>query len=101
MASACLVSTTRPFGIDMILAFNPQNLGMFHQMGATPERSKNLNVSLKEYQQWRQSFIFEALRGESYGASFCKYFEIHDYILRFDKDVERCDEYIKRLYLDK
>lgn len=85
----------------MILSFSPLHIDMFSQMGSATKGTENLKVSLKEYQQWRREFIIEALRGGSYGASFCKHFEIHDYILQFDSDHERCDEYIRNLYVDK
>lgn len=52
-----------------------------------------------EFDAWKYGYIFAAIKGQRYGQSFCQYFGIVDYILRFTTSVEEADTYIKRTYI--
>lgn len=53
-------------------------------------------ITQSEYQQWRREFCFDALKNMRYGQSFCNHFNITDYRIFYDSDVERCDQLIVR-----
>ena len=59
----------------------------------------NKKVSLKDYDSWAAGFIFEAMRDQRYGQSFCNKFNIHDYILYYTRTVEEADTYIRKNYI--
>lgn len=61
--------------------------------------SENVKVSRKNYEQWARGFIFEGLRNQRYGQSFCNTFEIHDNILFYSSTVAEADHYIQKHYL--
>lgn len=48
---------------------------------------------------WRQSYLMDALMGLRYGQSFCKHFNIEDYILYYMRDIAAAHQYIKKNYL--
>ena len=53
-------------------------------------------VSQKEYQQWQDGYVFDALRGLNYGHSFCQQFGIVDYRLMFSPTQALSDQIIQR-----
>jgi hypothetical protein len=65
----------------------------------TNEAKPNNKVSLKDYDSWAAGFIFEAMRDQRYGQSFCNKFNIHDYILYYTSTVEEADQYIRKNYI--
>lgn len=57
-------------------------------------------VGLAEYQQWRESYTFLALKGQRYGQSFCNTFGITDNNLYYNIGaVDDADAYIRKMYL--
>lgn len=57
------------------------------------------SISEQEYQDWLQNYLFDALRSMRMGESFCKHFEIKDYILIYVLDQARADNYIREHYV--
>ena len=73
---------------DQIAAFADKN-GQVHEP-VTPEA----------FEQWRQNFTFEGLRGQRYGQSFCNRFGISDNLLYYTQwPVEQVNDYIERYYI--
>ena len=64
------------------------------------EAKPNKKVSLKDYDSWAAGFIFEAMRDQRYGQSFCNRFDIHDNILYYARTVEEADQYIRKNYIE-
>ena len=59
------------------------------------------HISLEQYAEWKNQYSFDALRGLRYGQSFCKHFDISDYILYYTTfDVGQCDDYITKHYIE-
>jgi hypothetical protein len=57
-------------------------------------------ISLAEYEQWRGSYTFLALKGQRYGQSFCNTFGIIDNHLYYNTGgVDWSDAYIRKTYL--
>ena len=56
-------------------------------------------VSQHEYEQWARGFVFEGLRNQRYGQSFCNRFNIQDNILFYTSTVEEADQYILKNYI--
>lgn len=60
----------------------------------------NVKISMEQYQEWQQSYLFDAIRDLRYGQSFCNTFDITDNILFYERDAAWADEYIRLNYLD-
>lgn len=60
----------------------------------------NIKVSFEQYQAWRHGYLFEALKDQRYGQSFCNQFNIQDNILFYERDAEWANDYIKNYYVD-
>jgi len=58
-----------------------------------------VQVSQEDYEQWARGFVFEGLRDQRYGQSFCNRFGIRDNILFYTSTVEEADRYIQENYL--
>ena len=56
-------------------------------------------VTQEQYRQWARGFVFEGLRNQRYGESFCNYFDIHDNILYYAGTVAEADQYIRKVYV--
>jgi hypothetical protein len=56
-------------------------------------------ISSQAYQAWKQSYLFDALRSIGYGRSFCNRFGLTDNILRYEKNIDRADQYIQNVYV--
>lgn len=56
-------------------------------------------ISKEEYLQWARGFVFEGLKNQRYGQSFCNRFDIHDNILYYSSNVADADRYIQETYL--
>ena len=61
---------------------------------ATPKK-----ISRSDYDQWARGFVFEGLRNQRYGQSFCNHFDITDNILYFAGSVAEADQYIQKNYI--
>jgi hypothetical protein len=58
-----------------------------------------VRVSQEDYKQWARGFVFEGLRDQRYGQSFCNRFGIRDNILFYSSTVEEADRYIQENYV--
>lgn len=56
-------------------------------------------VTAIQYQQWQQDYIFDALKNQRYGQSFCNKFDVTDNILFYERDWVRADTYIRKHYI--
>jgi len=63
-------------------------------------KPKSKKISEDAYLQWARGFVFEAMRDQRYGQSFCNHFGINDNILFFASDVEDADRYIQENYVE-
>jgi hypothetical protein len=78
---------------------------MFDQMissltaGATAEEIKT--ISLDEYKQWQELYTWDAIQDLRYGQSFCNHFNITDHRLFYERDWVRCDQMIRREYIER
>ena len=59
------------------------------------------SVPEDKYKQWQKEYTFEALRNRRYGESFCQAFNIVDNRLYYDSNWQRCDELIRREWIDR
>ena len=59
----------------------------------------HVKVSQEDYKQWTRGFVFEGLRNQRYGQSFCNKFDIVDNILYFSSCVADADAYIRKHYV--
>lgn len=78
----------------------------FEQFASLVDRhASSRDISEQEFILWKQyHYTFDALRGISYGQSFCNHFAITDNLLYYGSvftTVEKCDAYIKKIYLAK
>lgn len=60
---------------------------------------KIVKITQTEYQQWQNEYLFDALKNQRYGQSFCNRFDITDNILFYERDANWADNYIKQNYL--
>jgi len=54
-------------------------------------------VTPEQYEQFKKEFVFEKLKGLTLGQSFCKKFDIQDYMLSNLTDEEEIEFLIKSL----
>lgn len=66
---------------------------------ATPT-TKSEKITQEQYLQWARGFVFEAMRDQRYGQSFCNRFGIQDNILFYASNVADADRYIRENYLE-
>jgi len=64
-----------------------------------PIPNPNNKISQGLYEQWAREFIFEGLRDQRYGQSFCNRFGITDNILYYSDTVSWSDQYIQENYI--
>jgi hypothetical protein len=75
---------------------------VFEQIVDFADQTDRLSVpiGLAEYEQWRESYTFLALKGQRYGQSFCNTFGITDNNLYYNIGaVDDADAYIRKMYL--
>jgi hypothetical protein len=75
---------------------------VFEQIVAFADQTgrSNATITLAEYEQWRESYTFLALKGQRYGQSFCNTFGITDNHLYYNTGgVDWSDAYIRKTYL--
>jgi hypothetical protein len=51
------------------------------QLEATKTRARDLRITHTDFEHWQKLYTWDAIKGISYGESFCKYFEIYDVFL--------------------
>ena len=61
--------------------------------------SSNVKISPRDYEQWAREFIFEGIRDQRYGQSFCNRFGITDNHLYYAGSVAEADRYIQENYV--
>jgi hypothetical protein len=72
---------------------------MVNQMLDNPVKIPRLIwITQEEYDQWKQQYLFQALKGHTFGRDFCDHFDILDYILYFSA-IEEAEHYILRTYI--
>jgi hypothetical protein len=72
---------------------------MVNQMLDNPVKIPRLIwITQEEYDQWKQQYLFQALKGHTFGRDFCDHFDIQDYILYFSA-IEEAEHYILRTYI--
>jgi hypothetical protein len=71
------------------------------RMSATANTLGPSSISKDKYKQWQKEYTFAALRNRRYGESFCQEFNITDNRLYFDSDWKRCDQLIRREWIDR
>ena len=61
------------------------------------------HISMSRYRAWLKQYTWDALQNEQlrYGQSFCRYFDIRDNLLFYERDQGRADAYIRRNYLER
>jgi hypothetical protein len=77
---------------------------MFDQMitNLTAESAVAIKtVSLEEYEQWQELYTWDAIQNQRYGQSFCNHFDITDNRLFYERDWVRCDQMIRREYIER
>jgi hypothetical protein len=80
---------------------------VFEQIVAFADRTDEpgASITLTEYEQWRESYIFLALQGQRYGQSFCNTFGVTDNHLYYNDynhgGIEWADQYIRKTYVDR
>jgi hypothetical protein len=77
---------------------------MFDQMirSLTADTAEEIKtVSLEEYQQWQELYTWDAIQDQRYGQSFCNHFDITDHRLFYERDWVRCDQMIRREYIQR
>ena len=78
---------------------------VFEQIVAFADQTNDTSapITLAEYEQWRESYTFLALKGQRYGQSFCNRFGITDNHLYYNEynhgGIEWADAYIRKTYL--
>ena len=74
----------------------------FDQLINLVEGHVNKPITKEQFDQWKQTFTFDALHGQRYGQSFCNTFGITDYLLYYTSwSVEEINKYIKNNYIKK
>lgn len=75
---------------------------VFEQIVAIADGAGKIHkpINVKDYEQWRHDYIWEALHGIRYGQSFCNHFGIRDnHLFYAPGDIAWCDQYIRKTYL--
>lgn len=57
---------------------------------------KKKTVSKKEYEQFCEEYIFNAIKGDTFGFAFCTRFNIVDYMLLFERSSTKAQRYIEQ-----
>lgn len=61
-----------------------------------------VKISRENYLNWKHGFVFDALKNQTYGESFCKNFGISDNLLRFVfTEPVAADDYIRKVYIKR
>jgi hypothetical protein len=66
--------------------------------------ARDLRITRTQFEHWQKLYTWDAIKGISYGESFCKYFEIYDAVLMLFNQHRSTDEfenYIQEAYVDR
>jgi hypothetical protein len=58
------------------------------------------SISTKQFNLWQKKYLFDAIKGISYGQSFCETFKVLDYRIYFLDDKDLCDQIIKKWWIN-
>lgn len=72
-------------------------LSMLEQMNRPPSPFRTITST--QYSDWQNGYVFDRLRDQRYGQSFCNHFGITDNILFFSDTTEQAHRYIMRTYV--
>ncbi len=69
---------------------------IFHQLNANPINQHLNTIDKKEFDAFCKEYIFDIIKGDSFGVSFCKRFGILDYLLlyTYKNDYDKAVKYI-------
>ena len=67
---------------------------MVLQLSQPPEKIAK-HISKENYEVFCKEFVFDKLRGHSFGVAFCKRFDIFDTALLINRSDENTRQYIK------
>ena len=70
-----------------------------HTPTTTNMTAYHIQVTEQQYEDWKRQFTADALLGQRYGQSFCNRFGITDNLLYFTREIEWCEDYIRKHYL--
>lgn len=56
-------------------------------------------ITKEDFEKFDREYIFDAVNGLRYGQAFCNKFNITDYILAMNVNVEACKKYINKIYI--
>jgi len=62
---------------------------------------KTFNITKEDYDIFKKSYVFMAVKGISYGEAFCEYFKVYDYLIKNDSDHNRVDKLIRHSFLKR
>ena len=77
---------------------------VFDQLVAFADQKGQVQEPINKeiFEQWKQTFTFDALYGLRYGQSFCNNFNITDNLLYYNSwSVDQTNEYIEKNYIDR
>ena len=74
-------------------------MNAFTHMASFLDKLPKQQISKQDYEVFCKEYIFDQLRGKSFGRAFCERFDVNDTVisLLFDEDIAR--EMIKENYL--
>lgn len=72
----------------------PNNLFGMTQQLMNIAKTTAKTISRKKYDKFCNEYIFQAIKGESFGIAFCKKFNMIDYILLLSKNTNDAQRYI-------
>lgn len=64
--------------------------------------ARDLRISQSDFEYWQKIYTWDAIRGITYGDSFCKYFEIYDAALMLfnqNRHTDELESYIREAYV--
>lgn len=75
----------------------PESKSIFHHLNNHANTEKHLrSINRKEFDAFCKEYIFDIIKGDSFGVSFCKRFGIIDYLLlyTYKNDYDRAVQHI-------
>ncbi len=64
--------------------------------------ARDLRISQAQFEHWQKLYTWDAIKGITYGESFCKYFEIYDAVLMLfnqSRSIDEFESYIQEIYV--
>lgn len=72
----------------------------FDRLQAVLTTRQPVKVSKSDYYGWKNEYVFDALKNQRYGQSFCTKFNIADNVLSLLTNTVWADEYIRSVYVN-